>query len=164
MQILAFPCNQFGSQEPGSPQDIEDFARGKYGVQFPILEKIEVNGQNTNPVYSFLRTNSILFDAKKKTAKEIPWNFSKFLLNSSGQVVQYYEPKVFPDAIIPDIQKQLWAIGLTVGKWIPESVKMLFSKDIEIWKHCSKNCGAKAWLRVKMSFGLIFWQSIKFSI
>ena len=82
LQILAFPCNQFGNQEPGSPQDIEDFARGKYGVQFPIFEKIDVNGKKTHPIYAYLRNNSQLYDAKKKTAKEIPWNFAKFLVNS----------------------------------------------------------------------------------
>tara|TARA_B110000285_G_C14785503_1_gene450578 strand:- start:209 stop:403 length:195 start_codon:yes stop_codon:yes gene_type:complete len=55
LEILAFPCNQFGGQEPGNAQQVDDFARGKYGVKFPIFEKINCNGKNTHPVYQFLR-------------------------------------------------------------------------------------------------------------
>ena len=83
-QVLAFPCNQFGSQEPGTPAEIEAFARGKYGAEFPIFEKIEVNGPNCHPVYNYLRTYSSLYMKDKKVASEIPWNFAKFLVDSKG--------------------------------------------------------------------------------
>ena len=85
-QILGFPCNQFGGQEPGTPQEIDDFARGKYGVTFPMYEKIEVNGSNTHPVYNFLRMNSELRVPDKQMAGEIPWNFAKFLVSCEGQM------------------------------------------------------------------------------
>ena len=107
LQILGFPCNQFGGQEPGTAQDISNFANGKYGVTFPMFEKIDVNGKSTHPVYNFLRSNSSLFDPKKKTSKEIPWNFAKFLVDANGQVIKYYEPKVFPEEILDDIRSQL---------------------------------------------------------
>ena len=62
MEIIAFPCNQFGKQEPGTPEEIENFVRGKYNCHFPLMEKIEVNGENTHPVFAFLRNNSELYD------------------------------------------------------------------------------------------------------
>jgi glutathione peroxidase len=106
-EVMAFPSNQFGGQEPGTAQEINDFARGKYGAQFTIFEKIEVNGDNTHPVYNYLRTNSSLYDAKKKQAGNIPWNFAKFLVNAEGHVVNYYAPTVDPQSIRPDIEKLL---------------------------------------------------------
>ena len=63
LQILGFPCNQFGGQEPGTAQEIDDFARGKYGAKFPLYEKIEVNGDACHPVYNFLRGHSELLDS-----------------------------------------------------------------------------------------------------
>ena len=70
-EVMAFPCNQFGGQEPGTAQEIEEFARGKYGAKFTIFEKIEVNGSNCHPIYNYLRTHSSLYDADKKVASEI---------------------------------------------------------------------------------------------
>lgn len=72
-----------------------------------MFEKICVNGKTTHPVYNYLRSNSSLFDPKKKTSKEIPWNFAKFLVDGNGQVIKYYEPKTFPEDILPDIKNYL---------------------------------------------------------
>ena len=66
LEIIGVPCNQFGGQEPGTAEEINAFARTKYGVTFQLTEKIEVNGKNTHPTYNFLRKNSSLYDEKKK--------------------------------------------------------------------------------------------------
>ena len=73
-----------------------------------MFAKIEVNGPNTHEAYKYLRYNSELFDAKKKEVKEIPWNFAKFLLDSEGNVKSYYNPRVEPLTIVPDIEKLLY--------------------------------------------------------
>jgi glutathione peroxidase len=91
-ELLAFPCNQFFSQESGTPQEIIEFVTNRFGSKFTLFEKVEVNGPNTHPVYRFLRTNSPLFSGKDNSAKVIPWNFSKFLINSKGEVVRFFPP------------------------------------------------------------------------
>ena len=106
-EVLGFPCNQFGGQEPGTPAEILAFARDKHSAQFPLFEKVEVNGKNTHPVFRFLRSNSSLFDKNERVAAEIPWNFAKFLVNSQGKVVDYYGPQTAPEDIRPDIEKLL---------------------------------------------------------
>ena len=85
-EIMAFPCNQFGGQEPGTAEEINEFIRGKYGAEFQIFEKIDVNGENAHPVYKYLRSNSSLFDAEKNVVGEIQWNFAKFLVDGNGHV------------------------------------------------------------------------------
>jgi glutathione peroxidase len=92
-EVMAFPCNQFGKQEPGSPKEIKSFIRDKYECKFPIFEKIEVNGDKAHPIYQYLRSNSSLYNKDKKEADVIPWNFAKFLVNNKGQVVKYFTPK-----------------------------------------------------------------------
>ena len=94
LQILAFPCNQFGKQEPGTPDEIKAFV-AKYGVEFPLLEKVDVNGPNTHAAYSFMKK------------EDITWNFAKFLVNSAGQVHKAYGPKEDPNSILPDIMALL---------------------------------------------------------
>jgi glutathione peroxidase len=81
-EIFAFPCNQFMNQEPGSNAEVKAFARDLYGAEFPLFAKTDVNGENTCEVYKYLRNNSELYDPVKLQAKEIPWNFSKFFVNS----------------------------------------------------------------------------------
>ena len=83
-EILAFPCNQFMNQEPGTNEQIQKFATEKYGAEFPIFDKTDVNGENTCDVYKFLRSHSELYDKDKGEAREIPWNFAKFLVDSNG--------------------------------------------------------------------------------
>ena len=90
LQIIGFPCNQFGGQEPGSNQEIKDFVKA-YGVEFQMMDKIEVNGNGADPLYTQLRAKSSL------AGGDIPWNFAKFLVTSSG--VSYFDPKTAPNDI-----------------------------------------------------------------
>ena len=99
-KILAFPCNQFGAQEPNNNENILKFCEMKYGVTFPIMEKIFVNGENQHPVFNFL-TN------KKKgfLIKNIKWNFTKFLIDRKGIVRKRYPPTTLPSTIEKDLKK-----------------------------------------------------------
>lgn len=106
-EILAFPCNQFFGQESGSPAEIEEFVSKNFNAQFPIMEKIEVNGDNTHPLFVYLRNNSELFDLKTGTAKVIPWNFSKFMVNPEGKVIKFFGPKDDMEEVTAFIQKQV---------------------------------------------------------
>ena len=96
-QILAFPCNQFLGQESCSNDDIKQFVQERYGVEFMMMEKVKVNGDESHEVFKFCRKHSELFDSKKNALQSIPWNFTKFLVNSEGQVVEYYTPKEDPE-------------------------------------------------------------------
>jgi glutathione peroxidase len=99
--VLAFPCNQFGNEEPGSNQEIKEFATSKFGVTFPLMSKIEVNGPNTHPIYEWLKEQKggpMPFDA-------IKWNFTKFLVDKSGNVINRYLPTTNPHDIEADIVK-----------------------------------------------------------
>ncbi|KAK4747077.1 hypothetical protein SAY87_026114 [Trapa incisa] len=103
-EILAFPCNQFGGQEPGSNPEIKQFACTRFKAEFPIFDKVDVNGPFTAPVYQFLKssTGGFLGDL-------IKWNFEKFLINKNGKVVERYPPTTSPFQIEKDIQKLLAA-------------------------------------------------------
>jgi glutathione peroxidase len=92
--VLGFPCNQFGAQEPGSPEEIATFCSTTYGVTFPIFEKIDVNGENRHPIYQEL----IQVEDAKGEAGDIKWNFEKFLIVGDGEVVARFGPTVVPDA------------------------------------------------------------------
>ncbi len=100
--ILAFPCDQFGHQEPGSDDEIKSFCETNYGVDFPLFSKINVNGDDTHPVYKFLKSEKggLLGDA-------IKWNFTKFLIDKQGNVVDRYAPLTPPDNIARDIEREL---------------------------------------------------------
>lgn len=107
LEIVGFPTN-VGKQEPGSPEEIEQFARGKYGAEFPIMQKTEnPNGPDAHDVFKFCKRNSSLYNSETNTARDIPWNWTKFLLNGDGQVLGYYKPMIDPLEIIDDIEKQL---------------------------------------------------------
>ena len=101
-EVLAFPCDQFGHQEPGSDADIKTFCETNYGVDFPLFSKIDVNGANEHPLYKFLKSEKggLLGDS-------IKWNFTKFLVDKSGKVVERYAPTTPPERIAPDIEKLL---------------------------------------------------------
>ncbi|EGR31669.1 hypothetical protein IMG5_104650 [Ichthyophthirius multifiliis] len=105
--ILAFPANQFMSQEPWDPPQIKDFVITKFGVDFPLFGKVDVNGENSHEVYKYLRNNSCLYDPATEKAKNIPWNFGKFLINKEGKVHRFYTPKEMPNEMIPEIEKLL---------------------------------------------------------
>jgi glutathione peroxidase len=101
-EVLGFPCDQFGHQEPGSDKEIQSFCETNYGVTFPIFSKIEVNGENAHPVFQFLKgkKGGLLGDA-------IKWNFTKFLVDSEGNVVDRYAPQTIPVRLASDIEKLL---------------------------------------------------------
>ena len=102
LSVLGFPCNQFLSQEPGTEEDIKNFCMSSFGVEFDMFSKIDVNGDNTHPLYSYLKENSEGF-----ITNSIKWNFTKFLVDKDGKVVKRYAPSVKPSEIEEDIQKLL---------------------------------------------------------
>jgi glutathione peroxidase len=104
LEILAFPCNQFGHQEPGSDEEIRGFCQSNYGVTFPIFAKIEVNGDHAHPLYKHLKNEAggVLFDA-------IKWNFTKFLIGRDGKVIDRIAPFVNPSEFEGDIAGALAA-------------------------------------------------------
>jgi glutathione peroxidase len=93
LAILGFPCNQFGAQEPGTADEIKQFCRTNYGVTFDMLAKIEVNGDGACPLYKHLTA----LDTKPKGAGKISWNFEKFIIGRSGEVVARFAPPTKPD-------------------------------------------------------------------
>ena len=97
--ILGFPCDQFGHQEPGTEEEIASFCTTNYGVTFPMFSKIEVNGRNTHPVIQLLKDH-----LSGPEGKGIQWNFTKFLIDKSGEPVKRYEPNETPEEIAPDIE------------------------------------------------------------
>lgn len=100
LRILAFPCNQFGGQEPGTNKEIKKFATENYGVKFDLFSKIEVNGSGADPLWNYLKMK------KGGTLGDfIKWNFSKFLINKEGIPVERYAPTVEPFAIKKDFEK-----------------------------------------------------------
>jgi glutathione peroxidase len=106
-EILAFPCNQFFSQESGTPEEIDAFVKNNFKASFPIMEKVEVNGENTHPLFVYLRNNSSLYDPATKTSKVIPWNFAKFFVDSKGQVIQFFAPTVKAEEVTAYIEKKV---------------------------------------------------------
>ena len=100
--ILGFPCNQFGNQEPGSAEEISKFCTLKYSVDFPMFMKIDVNGENADPLYKYLKV-----ELPGTPGNEIKWNFTKFLLDRKGMPVKRYDSIVKPDEITGDIEKLL---------------------------------------------------------
>lgn len=105
LEILAFPCNQFQNQEPQCEANIKEFITKRFGANFSVFSKIEINGTDCHPVYKYLRMNSVLKDTKKDTAQEIPWNFAKFLLDSDGKVRKFYAPDIRPEIMAKDIEE-----------------------------------------------------------
>jgi glutathione peroxidase len=101
--VLGFPCNQFGAQEPGNPEEIKSFCSLTYDVKFPLFSKIDVNGDNAAPLYQFLK--------KEKPgllgSEAIKWNFTKFLVDRNGNVVKRYAPTDSPESIKKDLSKML---------------------------------------------------------
>jgi len=103
LEVLGFPCNQFGGQEPGDEKEIAQFCELNYGVTFPLFAKVDVNGEHAAPVYKYLKS------AKPGLlgSEAIKWNFTKFLVDRDGNVVKRYAPNDTPEAIAGDIQKSL---------------------------------------------------------
>ncbi|WP_292966217.1 glutathione peroxidase [Novosphingobium sp. UBA1939] len=102
-EILAFPCNQFGGQEPGTAEEIESFCKVNFGVSFPLMAKIDVNGDDATPLYQWLKAEA----PGVLGTKGIKWNFTKFLINREGKVVHRYAPTDKPEALEKDIEALL---------------------------------------------------------
>ena len=101
--ILGFPCNQFGSQEPGSNEEIQSFCSLNYGVSFPVLSKVDVNGSDADPLWQWMKESAPgIFGTEA-----IKWNFTKFLIGKDGQVIKRYAPKDEPKNMNEDIQAAL---------------------------------------------------------
>mgnify|MGYP001299843715 CR=1 FL=1 len=121
--VLAFPCNQFAGQEPGTDEEISEFCSLQYNVTFPLFQKIEVNGEHTHPLYQYLKEqgpkeegmdqNGRLYQFLQKSFPEflegsnIKWNFTKFLVDQDGNIVKRYPPTTAPEEISADIEKLL---------------------------------------------------------
>ena len=103
LEILGFPCNQFKAQESGTNEEIQFFCTEKYDVSFNVFNKIDVNGQDADPFYEFLKNER----PGIMGTKNIKWNFSKFLVNKNGEVVKRYGPTTKPEAIESDIVRLL---------------------------------------------------------
>jgi len=103
LEILAFPCNQFKQQEKGSDAEIKQFCDLRFNIKFPLFSKIDVNGENTHPLFDFLKSQA----TGLLGSKSIKWNFTKFLVNKEGKVIKRYAPTTKPEAIESDIKKLL---------------------------------------------------------
>ncbi|MEO8487697.1 MAG: glutathione peroxidase [Betaproteobacteria bacterium] len=103
LEVLGFPCNQFGAQEPGDEKAIEQFCELNYGVTFPMFAKVDVNGDKASPLFKHLKS------AKKGLlgSEAIKWNFTKFLVDREGNVVERFAPKTEPKELEPDVAKLL---------------------------------------------------------
>jgi glutathione peroxidase len=100
--VLGFPCDQFGNQEPGTDAEIKSFCQVRYGVSFPLFSKVNVNGDDAHPIFQFLKNEKggLLGDS-------IKWNFTKFLIDKKGTVVERFAPMTPPSVIEPQIEKLL---------------------------------------------------------
>ena len=101
--ILGFPCNQFGAQEPGSNEEIVQFCDLNYKVTFPIMSKVDVNGDKAEPLFNFLKSSA----PGLLGTEAIKWNFTKFLVGKDGKVLERYAPTTEPSAIKKDIEKAI---------------------------------------------------------
>jgi len=103
LEVLGFPCNQFGAQEPGSEEEIAKFCETNYGVTFPLFSKVDVNGDGAHPVYAWLTAE----DTSPDGAGDIAWNFAKFLVDRDGRVIARFAPPTEPCAA--DVKAQVEA-------------------------------------------------------
>lgn len=102
LEILAFPCDQFAHQEPGTDAEIQSFCETNYGVTFPVFAKIDVNGKNAHPLFQYLRKQK-----KELLGNAIKWNFTKFLVDRQGNFVERYAPSFNPAEIAPELENLL---------------------------------------------------------
>ena len=103
LEIIGFPCNQFGNQEPGTAQEIQQFCQLNYGVSFTMFDKIDVNGENAHPLYKWLKKEL----PGVVGTQNIKWNFTKFLIDRQGNPVKRYGSQTKPEDLAADIEKQL---------------------------------------------------------
>ena len=105
LAVIGFPCNQFGSQDPGSNEEIASFCQLNYGVSFPMMSKVDVNGPGADPLYEWLRAEA----PGLLGSKSIKWNFTKFLVGKDGAVIKRYAPQDAPASLKGDIEAALAA-------------------------------------------------------
>jgi len=103
LEVLGFPCNQFGAQEPGTEKEIAQFCEINYGVTFPLFAKVDVNGNKAAPLYKYLKSEK----PGLLGSEAIKWNFTKFLVDREGKVLARYAPNDTPESMADDIQKAL---------------------------------------------------------
>jgi len=103
VEVLGFPCNQFGSQEPGNEEEIKSFCSLRYDVSFPMFAKVDVNGEHTHPLYQHLKAER----PGLLGTEAIKWNFTKFLVGRDGTVLKRYAPTDTPESIRADVEKAL---------------------------------------------------------
>ena len=103
LEILGFPCNQFGAQEPGTEEEIAQFCELNYGVTFPLFAKVDVNGNSAAPLYKYLKAEK----PGLLGSEAIKWNFTKFLVDRKGNVLARYAPNDTPESMVGDIEKAL---------------------------------------------------------
>lgn len=101
--VIAFPCNQFGGQEPGTNDEVQEFCRTTFGVKFPVLGKIEVNGNNAHPLYEELKESAPGLMGSKK----IKWNFTKFLVSKDGSSIKRFAPTAKPESLEKEVENLL---------------------------------------------------------
>lgn len=102
-EVIAFPCNQFGGQEPGSADEIESFCKVNFGVSFPLMGKVDVNGAAAAPLYDWMKSEA----PGLMGSKSVKWNFTKFLIGRDGTVVRRFAPTDKPEGLAKDIEKLL---------------------------------------------------------
>ena len=102
-EVLAFPCNQFGGQEPGDAEEIAEFCKVNFGLTFPLMAKVDVNGDQASPLFDWMKGEA----PGLMGSKAIKWNFTKFLIDRDGKVVKRYGPADAPKTIAKDIEKLL---------------------------------------------------------
>lgn len=103
LEVLGFPCNQFGEQEPGTESEIKTFCDLTYKIKFPMFSKVDVNGPATHPLYEYLKKE----EKGILGSESIKWNFTKFLVARNGEVLKRFAPTTTPDALAPEIEKAL---------------------------------------------------------
>lgn len=103
LSVLGFPCNQFGGQEPGTSDEIQEFCKVRFGVTFPLFERIEVNGKNAHPLYEHLKTEA----PGLLGSRNVKWNFTKFLVGRDGRVIERFSPTTKPEQIEKKIEAAL---------------------------------------------------------
>lgn len=101
--VLGFPCNQFGKQEPGDEQEIQNFCDLNFSTSFPLFKKVDVNGDNAAPLYDYMKTKA----PGVLGSKSVKWNFTKFLVNRDGQVIKRFAPKDKPENLTKQIEELL---------------------------------------------------------
>ncbi len=105
LTVLGFPCNQFGGQEPGTSDEIQEFCKVRFGVTFPLFQRIDVNGSGTHPLYEHLKNEA----PGLLGSRNVKWNFTKFLVGRDGEVIERFSPTTKPEAIEDKIEEALAA-------------------------------------------------------